>query len=64
MKTAIAGALVLVVAVTGCQKKPQPADDGFGAGATPTDTASMTDTTRMQAVPADSIRGDSLNRPQ
>jgi hypothetical protein len=63
MKTAIAGALVLVVAVTGCQKRDKTADDGFGAGATPADTTSMTDTMRTPAVPADTLRTDSVNRP-
>ena len=66
MKTAIAGALVLVIAVTGCQKKDKPADDGFGAGATPIDTTTTVDTMRTPAVPADSLRyGDTApSRPQ
>ncbi|HWA15306.1 MAG TPA: hypothetical protein VG817_02660 [Gemmatimonadales bacterium] len=62
MKTAIAGALVLVIAVTGCQKKAQPADDGFGAGATPTDTTARIDTMQTPAVPADSL-SDTTRRP-
>lgn len=65
MKTAIAGALVLVVAVTGCQKREKPADDGFGAGATPTDTSARIDTMRTPAIPADSLRmSDTARRPQ
>lgn len=68
MKTAIAGTLVLVLAVTGCQKRDaQPSDDGFGAGATPpaaTDTTTI-DTMRTPAVPDDSLRiRDTTARPQ
>lgn len=68
MKTAIAGSLVVIAALTACQRKaPQPADDGFGAGATPADTT-MSDTTRIPATPDTSTnaipRADSTSRPQ
>lgn len=55
MKGAIAGGLILAIALTGCQKKPATTDDGLGAGAAapaPTDTV-VSDTMRAPAVPAD-----------
>lgn len=56
MKGALAAGLVLAIALTGCQKKPQTTDDGMGAGATPPPPAmdtTMRDTMRTPAIPAD-----------